>query len=107
MRRCWRSTERVEPVSARRALMTAVVALLTLTTCGVVGLTAAQPAIALSNTCGPPVTSVIACENTQPGDPAADWQVSGVGDSSIQGYATAMSVNKGETITFKVNTPSK
>ncbi len=38
--------------------------------------------------CGPPVTSVIACENTQPGDPTSDWQVSGAGDSTIQGFAT-------------------
>ena len=35
---------------------------------------------------------VIACENTLPGDPPSDWQVSGVGDPSIQGFATSMSV---------------
>jgi hypothetical protein len=56
--------------------------------------------------CGPPVTSVIACENTQPGDPQSDWFVDGSGDQTIQGFATQMSVNVGQTVTFKINTPS-
>src|SRR5690349_13116778 len=59
-----------------------------------------------ANPCGPPVTSVIACENTQPGDPASDWQVSGAGDATIQGFATSMSVNVGQTESFKISTPS-
>ena len=66
----------------------------------------ARPAAAASP-CGPPVTSVIACENTLPGDPPSDWQVSGAGDSTIQGFATSMSVNAGETENFKINTPAK
>src|SRR5215813_8120505 len=65
----------------------------------------ARPAAA-AGPCGPPVTSVIACENTKPGDPAADWQVSGAGDSTIQGFATQMSVTPGQTVSFKINTPS-
>jgi hypothetical protein len=64
-----------------------------------------RPAAA-AGPCGPPVTSVIACENTKPGDPPSDWQVSGAGDSTIQGFATAMSVTPGQTISFKINTPS-
>jgi hypothetical protein len=56
--------------------------------------------------CGPPVTSVIACENSQPGDPTSDWQVQGIGDAAIQGYATSMSVNVGQTESFKIKTPS-
>src|SRR5439155_6884892 len=52
--------------------------------------------------CGPPVTSVIGCENTLPGDPPSDWQESGAGDSSLQGFATSMSVNAGQTVGFKV-----
>src|SRR5499433_640768 len=66
----------------------------------------ARPAAA-AGPCGPPVTSVIACENTKPGDPAADWQVSGAGDSTIQGFATQMSVAAGQTVSFKVSTPSR
>ena len=53
------------------------------------------------------MTSVIACENTQPGDPPSDWQVNGAGDSTIQGFATSMSVNAGQTENFKISTPAK
>ncbi|WP_344092768.1 N,N-dimethylformamidase beta subunit family domain-containing protein [Microbacterium deminutum] len=74
-------------------------------------LAAFLPAIVLPATpaeaagpCGPPVTSVIACENMLPGDAPSDWQVTGAGDSTIQGYATSMSVNVGETVHFKINT---
>ncbi|WP_270886144.1 DUF4082 domain-containing protein [Pedococcus sp. 5OH_020] len=56
--------------------------------------------------CGPPVVSVVACENTQTGDPASDWEITGAGSTSIQGFATSMSVNAGQTVQFKVNTPS-
>src|SRR5690348_1778981 len=61
---------------------------------------------AAAGPCGPPVTSVIACENTKPGDPSADWQVNGVGDSTIQGFATQMSVIPGQTESFKISTPA-
>jgi hypothetical protein len=52
--------------------------------------------------CGNPV----ACENALPGDSPSDWQVTGVGDSTIQGFATSMSVNVGGTISFKIKTPA-
>jgi hypothetical protein len=48
----------------------------------------------------------VACENEKPGSPPDNWQVSGAGDASIQGYATSMGVNRGQTIRFKVKTPS-
>ncbi len=35
--------------------------------------------------CGPPVTSVIACENSKPGDPQSNWQVDGAGDPDPAG----------------------
>ncbi|UZX05187.1 DUF4082 domain-containing protein [Arthrobacter sp. CDRTa11] len=54
--------------------------------------------------CDAPVVSKVACENTQPGSPASEWQVAGAGNSTIQGYATSMSVNVGQTVTFKVKT---
>src|SRR5262249_61985032 len=50
-------------------------------------------AVAAVNPCGPPGVSVIACENTQPGDPTSDWQVPGTGDASIQRSPTPMSAN--------------
>ena len=48
----------------------------------------------------------IVCENQLPGDAPSDWQISGAGDSTIQGFATQMSVNVGQTENFKINTPS-
>jgi hypothetical protein len=66
-------------------------------------LVAAAPAFA-AGPCGPPVVNPVACENSLPGDAPSDWQVNGIGDSSIQGYATSMSVNVGDTISFKIKT---
>jgi hypothetical protein len=43
-------------------------------------------------------------ENCRPGNPQSEWDVVGAGDESIVGFATSMSVNKGELIRFKVNT---
>ena len=48
----------------------------------------------------------VVCENALPGDPQSDWQVEGIGDPTIQGYATSMSVNVGETVNFKIKTPA-
>src|SRR5678816_771223 len=48
----------------------------------------------------------IPAENQLPGNPPSEWDVSGSGDSTIQGFATDMSVNKGTTISFKVTTPA-
>ena len=62
---------------------------------------------AAADPCGPPVVSVIACENTKAGDPPSDWQISGAGSSTIQGFATSISVNPGDTVQFKINTPSR
>ena len=62
-------------------------------------LVTAQPAAAAC-------ANTIACENQLPGDPASDWQVNGIGDSTIQGFATSMSVNAGEAESFKISTPS-
>jgi hypothetical protein len=46
----------------------------------------------------------IACENSKPGNPASEWDISGAGSGSIEGFATDISVNKGQTVNFKVNT---
>ncbi|ACL41861.1 conserved hypothetical protein [Pseudarthrobacter chlorophenolicus A6] len=54
--------------------------------------------------CDAPVVSKVACENTQPGSPPSEWQVAGAGNTTIQGYATSMSVNIGQAVTFKVKT---
>jgi hypothetical protein len=54
--------------------------------------------------CEPPNGNPIVCENQQPGTPASEWGIVGAGDPSIQGFATEISVNHGETISFKVKT---
>jgi len=56
--------------------------------------------------CAPPVANPVACENSKPGDPPSDWQIREIGDESIQGFATAMNVNVGQTEYFKIKTPS-
>ncbi|MBI5577660.1 MAG: hypothetical protein HY895_00780 [Deltaproteobacteria bacterium] len=54
--------------------------------------------------CELPNGNPIVCENLQPGAPASEWDIVGAGDPSIQGFATEISVNHGETISFKVKT---
>ena len=53
-----------------------------------------------------PTASIICTENLKPGNPSNEWDISGAGSSNIEGYAAQMSVNKGETVQFKVNTNS-
>ena len=52
----------------------------------------------------PGTVNRVACENTAAGSPSSDWDVAGAGDPSIQGYATSISVNRGETVHFKIDT---
>ena len=61
----------------------------------------ARPQAALAACANP-----VACENQLPGDPPSDWEVQGAGDPSIQGFATSMSVDAGQTEQFKINTTS-
>ena len=56
----------------------------------------------------------IVVENGQTGNPDTQWDLSGIGQNSgpgvknfIEGYATDISVNSGQTINFKINTDSK
>src|SRR3954471_18606357 len=48
--------------------------------------------------------NAIVNENQLPGNPSTEWDISGAGDLSIQGFATDISVNKGETVQFKIKT---
>jgi hypothetical protein len=45
----------------------------------------------------------IAQENALTGTPRATWDITGAGDLNLQGYATDISVNVGETVRFKIN----
>ena len=55
------------------------------------------------STCGPTINQIV-CENQKPGEPDTVWDVSGAGDSTIQGFATDFSVAPGETARFKIDT---
>jgi hypothetical protein len=72
----------------------------------VVVLFAATPANADPFSSCPAGPTQIKCENALPGTPEDQWQVDGNGDDTIQGYATQMSVTPGQTVNFKITTPS-
>lgn len=55
--------------------------------------------------CSNPANAIVA-ENCLPGSPSSEWDVKNgyAGDPSIQGFATDISVNRGTTVYFKINT---
>ncbi len=57
---------------------------------------------AAGDPCAAPANPVVK-ENCLPGTPASEWDVSGSGDATIQGFATQMSVDVGTTVHFKVD----
>ena len=48
----------------------------------------------------------IVTENALTGNPDTEWDLSGTGSTNIEGFATDISVNWGQTIYFKINTNS-
>ncbi len=72
---------------------------LVLATTGATLVLAALPATGFAACANP-----VACENAKPGSAPSAWQVDGAGDASIMGYATSMSVNKGDTLRLKIKT---
>ena len=58
---------------------------------------------AVADPCGP-AGNQITCENSKPGVAPAVWDISGAGDSTIQGFSTDISVNVGNRVDFKVDT---
>jgi hypothetical protein len=69
----------------------------------IAALLAGSPLRSQGSPCGPGINAIV-CENFQPGDPASVWDISGSGDSTIQGYATDISVNHGGVVQFKIKT---
>src|SRR3989442_9345677 len=51
--------------------------------------------------CASPANAIVA-ENCQAG--ATDWVITGAGDSTIQGFASNISINTGGTVDFKIKT---
>jgi hypothetical protein len=47
--------------------------------------------------------NAIVTENQLPGTPQSVWGISGAGDPSILGFATDISVNHGQTESFKID----
>ena len=88
----------------RRPSRTAV--LLTVAALGAALLAVVLPvsrAAATGSTCGTGVNP-IACENRLPGTAKSVWDVSGAGDPDLQGFTTDISVNAGNSISFKIKT---
>jgi hypothetical protein len=52
------------------------------------------------------MTTAIVRENALPGHGPEEWDIGGASSSTIEGFATSISVNRGETIVFKVRTDS-
>jgi hypothetical protein len=63
----------------------------------------ASLAFSASATCSAP-RNPIEAENCLPGTPESQWYVDGAGSPDIQGFATDISVNVGQTVFFKVVT---
>src|ERR1051326_5340081 len=51
-------------------------------------------------------SSAIVMENQQPGTPQSQWDIVGSGNLSLQGFATDISVNRGDTVHFKIRNTS-
>ena len=76
---------------------------------GVPGANAASPIGAPGDGGAPPLpcdtpANEIVAENCQPG--STDWAITGSGSVNIQGFATDISVNLGQQVAFKIDTPA-
>ena len=60
---------------------------------------------AKADVCGPGGNPV-ACENSLPGTPQSQWDVSKGEGTTIQGFADPFSVNVGQSINFKIESPA-
>ncbi|MCY1141378.1 fibronectin type III domain-containing protein [Actinoplanes sp. Pm04-4] len=54
----------------------------------------------------PAAETVIEAENRLAGTASGTWDITGAGSTTIQGYATAMSVARGSTLSVKVHSPA-
>ena len=64
-------------------------------------------AVSVAGSCTTPAhgqPNPIVVENALPGSPPSQWDISDAGDPSIQGFATDISVDHGQTISFKITT---
>jgi len=68
--------------------------------------TSTSPPPPPADPCTSPANAIVA-ENCLAGTPRSQWDITGAGDPTIQGYATRMSVNRGSAIGFKVKTDAR
>lgn len=85
-------------LSARRLHIRLIVATITVLVLASGG--SARRALQAQGACG---ANPIQCENLKTGNPASEWDIAGSGDPDIQGFATDISVNRGETVHFKIS----
>jgi hypothetical protein len=76
-----------------------------------VSATGAEPAATVSLLAAPAAAAVatpnkIALENMKQGNPQSEWGMTGDGSGTIQGFATQISTNIGQTVDFKIATDS-
>ena len=88
--------------AARRSLVPSW-SLLGLLVAAVLMLIVGSDRVAAADPCG---ANEIVCENQLAGSPSSEWDISGPGDSAIQGFATDISVDQGTNVEFKVDTAS-
>lgn len=88
--------------SLRRVVLPLAVALVA-ALLPVAAVPALLPAASAADPCSP-LLNAVACENSKPGSPPEEWDISGAGDPDIQGFSTQISVNAGQPIDFKVDT---
>lgn len=91
------------PLRRLRALLAAGVVAALAVLAPLVVMPAVSAAVSAAENCGPEQNAIV-CENSKTGSPWSEWEITGAGDDSIQGFATDMSVNAGATIDFKVDT---
>ncbi|TDD70140.1 DUF4082 domain-containing protein [Actinomadura rubrisoli] len=79
--------------------------LFTLVAAGLAALT--QPAVqAAAGPCDAGGNAV-ACENSKPGSPSSEWEKISGGGQTIEGFSANFSVNVGQQVQFKVNSPAR
>jgi len=74
-----------------------------------VSATASEPAATVSLLAAPAAAATpnkIALENMKTGNPQSEWGIEGDGNGTIQGFATQISTNIGQTVDFKIATDS-
>jgi len=64
------------------------------------------PQARAASPCGANINPIV-CENQKPGTDPSVWDIDGAGDSTIQGFATDISVNAGQRIDFKIDTTAR